>query len=52
VDGVRWKVIGSDTIAMPALVYVGAAATSQKAASLIAATFTNLSVIQTGTHQQ
>lgn len=52
VDGVQWKVMGSDTIAMPALVYVGAAATSQKAASLIAATFTNLSVIQTGTHQQ
>jgi regulation of enolase protein 1 (concanavalin A-like superfamily) len=43
-DGSQWTLVGSDTLTMPATVYVGLAVTSHNAAATTTATFTNVSV--------
>ena len=43
-DGAGWTVVGTETIAMPATVYVGLAVTSHVDASLATATFDSVSV--------
>ena len=41
-DGSQWTLVGTDTIAMPATVYVGLAVTSHNTAALATATFSNV----------
>jgi regulation of enolase protein 1 (concanavalin A-like superfamily) len=43
-DGSQWTLVGSDTIVMPATVYVGLAVTSHNVAALATATFSNVTV--------
>jgi regulation of enolase protein 1 (concanavalin A-like superfamily) len=43
-DGSAWTLIGSDTIAMPATVYVGLAVTSQVVSETATATISNVSI--------
>ncbi len=43
-DGSAWTLVGTDTIPMPATVYVGLAVTSHKAAAAATATFSNVTI--------
>jgi hypothetical protein len=47
-DGVAWTTVGSETISMPATIYVGLAVTSHLAGTLANATFESTSVISSG----
>jgi regulation of enolase protein 1 (concanavalin A-like superfamily) len=41
-DGSQWTLVGTDTISMPAIVYVGLAVTSHNTAAIATATFSNV----------
>jgi regulation of enolase protein 1 (concanavalin A-like superfamily) len=43
-DGSQWTLVGSDTVSMPATVYVGLAVTSHNTAATATATFSNVAV--------
>jgi len=43
-DGSQWTLVGSDTVSMPATVYVGLAVTSHNPAATATATFSNVAV--------
>jgi hypothetical protein len=48
VDGVSWTTVGSDTISMPATIYVGLAVSSHVSGNLATATFASTKVAATG----
>jgi hypothetical protein len=48
VDGIKWTLVATDTLVLPATVYVGLAVTSHNPGALSAATFTNVVVGLTG----
>ena len=43
-DGSQWTLVGSDTVSMPATIYVGLAVTSHNPAATATATFSNVAV--------
>jgi len=45
-DGSHWTLVGTDTISMPATVYVGLVVTSRKATALSTAKFSNVAISQ------
>ena len=51
-DGSQWTVIGTDTIVMPATVYVGLAVTSHNASLTATGTFSNVAVSTPASYQQ
>jgi hypothetical protein len=50
-DGSTWTLLGSDTLTMPATVYVGLAVTSFETTSRATATFTNVNVTSASSNQ-